>query len=341
MGHVVSQGEADELLQTEARRKLLSADNGAVEVTEDLIDLGRKAFYQETFGNEILFTDVAGILDGPLSVGNLARATLALKGNATTNLQVPLEEDFTTGRRTFKAGTVLSTGLDVPKGSLFPLGLVSLLERGKLRVGISCALCHAAVSEKSGRIIEGATNTDINLGPLLAMASNSAALFRQTDVNPTDIPQGQHTYIKSNGEVATLPDPKLLEDAVDASILSWPPGNFVSNGDLRNNSAKVPSSYTHDAWPYAWSGVASIGWFHGLTTLNNAVFGLNADPTTTADVAETVLGIGKETYLGAMFQKAAAPKFRLPEGTRPSEFLNKIDPTPGAPGIIAVVIPIP
>jgi hypothetical protein len=333
LGQTITSQEAEQLLQTEAGRQRLSPENGAVEITEDLINFGRKMFYQETFGNEVLFTDIVGIIDGPLGLGKLSRSILALQGQPTSNLQVTLDEAVALGDRTFPAGTVISTGLDVPKGSLFPVGLVNHLDRGKLRVGITCALCHAAVNEQTGRILEGATNTDINLGVLLAMATNSAALFRQTDVNPNQVPPGEQTYLTGDGESAQLPDPQIMEDAVDAAFLSWPPGNFVSNGDLVNNSAKIPSSYTHEAFPYAWSGVASIGWFHGLTTLNNAVFGLNADPTTTADAAPKILGIDKEVYLGTMFQNAARAKFRLPDGDRPSEFVEQVDPTPGAPGI--------
>ncbi|WP_416666893.1 hypothetical protein [Egbenema bharatensis] len=333
LGYVVDETEADALLQTEEGRELLSPDNGAVEITQDLLDLGRKSFYTETFGNEVLFTDVIGILDGPLNIPRLSKAVLALKGKPTNNLQVTLDEDITVGDRTFAAGTVINTGLDVPEGSPFPLGLVTHIDHAQPKVGISCALCHATVNPETGLIAEGATNIDVNLGTLLAFASNTSALFRQTDVNPTDIPSGQHAYINSEGEQDYLPDSQLLEDAVDAAVLSWPPGNFVSNGDLVNNSAKVPSSYTHEAWPYAWSGVASIGWFHGLTTLNNAVFGLNADPTTTADAAEAVLGIDEETYLGSMFQNASRSDLRLPEGAKPSEFVDQIDPTPNSPGI--------
>lgn len=337
LGKVVSSAEAEQWLQTEAGRAMLSADQGAVKITDELIQLGRDAFYRETFGNEALFTDVVGILDGPLSIGKIAQAVLALKGQPTTNLQLPLDREVSLGDRTFKAGTSLNTGLDVPKGSLLPLGLTTQIKQGHVRVGITCALCHATVNQSTGRIIEGATNIDINLGSLLALASNSAALFRQTDVNPTQIPAGDQLYINHDGETAQLPDQQAMENAVDAAFLSWPPGNFVSNGDLVNNSAKVPSSYTHEAYPYAWSGVASIGWFHGLTTLNNAVFGLNADPTTTADSAAAVLGIDKETYLGTMFQNAANPEFRLPEGARPSEFFEQIDPTPGSPGLNSTI----
>jgi hypothetical protein len=337
LGYVVSKTKADKLLETDEGCELLLPENGAVKITEELIDLGREAFYRETFGNEVLFTDVVGILDGPLSVGKLAKAILALNGQPTTNLQIPLDENITVGNRIFKEGTLLNTGLDILKDSVFPLGLMTHLDHGQLRVDITCALCHATVNGETGRVIEGASNTDINLGALIALASNSAALFRQTDVNPTQIPSGAHTYINAHGETANFPDPKIMEDEVDAALLSWPTGNFVSNGDLRNNSAQIPSSYTHDAYPYAWSGVASIGWFHGLTTLNNAVFAINADPTTTADAAEAVIGVDKETYLGTMFQNAANPKFRLPEGVQPSEFFEQVDPTPGAPSINSTI----
>ncbi|MBE9170218.1 hypothetical protein IQ238_22775 [Pleurocapsales cyanobacterium LEGE 06147] len=346
LGHTVDKQEAEQLLQTEEGRAQLSPDNGAVAVTRDLIELGRKSFYLETFGNEYLFTDVIGILDGPINIGKLTKAVLALGGKGTTNLQIPLDEDVTIGDTTFKAGTVLNTGLDVPKGSLFPLGIRNFLDHGKVRVGVTCALCHATVDSETKRILEGAPNIDVDTGLLLAFASNTAALFRQSSINPTEIPSGDlseaealrgRTYINKDGRENRLPDLKAMEDAVDAELLAWSPGNFTSNGDLNSNPSQIPSSYTHGAWPYSWSGVASIGWFHGLTTLNNAVFGVNADPSTTADSSEELLGIDKEIYLGTMLQNAANSKYRLPEGVKPSEFFDKIDPTPGTPGINQVI----
>ncbi len=80
LGYSVSKQEASKLLQIQAGQKALSPDNGAVKVTEELIDLGRDAFYQETFGNEILFTDVVGILDGPINLRSIVKAVLSLKG---------------------------------------------------------------------------------------------------------------------------------------------------------------------------------------------------------------------------------------------------------------------
>ncbi|MCC5620535.1 hypothetical protein [Nostoc sp. CHAB 5715] len=84
------------------------------------------------------------------------------KRKHTTNLQIPINEDVTVGGRTFKAGTLLNTGLDVPANSLVPLGMRASFTKGKLRFGITCALCHATLDNKTGRILEGAPNNDVN-----------------------------------------------------------------------------------------------------------------------------------------------------------------------------------
>lgn len=337
LGNAINKEEATRLLQTDEGQKQLSPENGAVAVTEDLLTLGRKAFYSETFGNEVFQTDVVGALDGPINPVTMTKAIARLAGKPTTNLQIPLDEDVTIGGRTFTKGTLLNTGLDVPARSLVPLGMRLSIGNGKLRTGITCALCHATVEPKTGRILEGAPNTDVNTGLVLAFATNSAAMFRQTDVNPTQIPPGEHTYIDADGQESRLPDAKALEDAVDATLLTWPPGNFDSTGTLVNNPSQIPSSYTFGAWPYGWSGHAAIGWFHGLTTLNSNVHGTNSDGTAGADASLPLLGIDKETYLGVLLQNAANPALRLPEGAKPSEFFDKIDPTPGEPAINQVI----
>lgn len=337
LGHVVTPQEAAQLLQTEAGQAQLSPDNGAVPITEDLINLGRDAFYRETFGNEYFFTDVVGAINGPINLVTMGKAIAALGGKPTTNLQITLDQDATVGGRTFPAGTKLDTGLDVPAGALIPLGMQAHLSKGKVRVGITCAACHASVDATTGRVLEGAPNNDVDTGLLQAFAINSAAMFRQTGVNPMTIPAGDRTYINADGQTETLPDAQALEDAVDAQLLAWPRGNFDSSPDNNNNPSQIPSSYTHEAWPYGWSGFSSVGWFHGLTTLNNNVHAVNSDPTTGADACKPLLGIDKETCLGIILQNAANPNFRLPEGTKPSEFLAQIDPTPGAPGLNEVI----
>lgn len=51
-------------------------------------------------------------------------------------------------------------------------------------------------------------------------------------------------YINKDGQEDRLPDIKVTETAVDTNLLSWFPGNFTSNGDLKNPS-QIPLSYTH------------------------------------------------------------------------------------------------
>lgn len=337
MGTTVSRAEAEQLLQTETGKIQLAPENGAIEITDELIQLGRDQFYRETFGNEYFFTDVLGAIDGPLNLVTIAKAITALKGKATTNLQVPIDQDLTIGGRTFKAGTLVSTGLDVPAGSLIPLGMQTFKRGAEVQVGLTCALCHVTLDKETGQIIEGAPNSDLDSGLLQAFGTNSAAMFRQTGVNPTTLPPGEHTYIDALGQTVYLPDPETVEDAVDAQFLAWAPGNFDSTPDNINNPSQIPSSYTFDTWPYGWSGFSSVGWFHGLSTLNNNVHATNSDPTTGSTASKYLNGIDKETYLGVMLQQAANSKMRLPEGIKPSTFFETIDPTPGQPGINEVV----
>jgi mono/diheme cytochrome c family protein len=337
LGKAITPNEAEPLLKTEAGRTQLSPEQGAVQVTDELIHLGRDAFYRETFGNERFITDVVGALNGPINLVTLTKAIARLGGKATANLQVPIDKDVVIGGREFKAGTFLNTGLDVPARSLLPLGMRTTVSQGKVRVGITCAACHASLDRQTGRILEGAPNNDLDTGLILAFASNSAAMFRHTGVNPLQFPSGNHTYINIKNQKVQLPDAKAIEDAVDADLLSWAPGNFDSTGTLSNNPSQTPSSYTFDAYPYGWSGHSAIGWFHGLTTLNSNVHATNSDATTGADGSQATLGIDKETYLGVVLQNAASLAFRLPPETKPSEFFDQVDPTPGEPAINAVI----
>jgi Di-haem oxidoreductase, putative peroxidase len=337
LGKVVSKDEAAGLLKTETGKNILSTENGAIEVNNKLIKLGRKSFYTETFGNEYFLTDVTGVLNGPMNIGNLTKAILALKGKHTTNLQVEMDRDMQVGNKKFQKGDTINTGLDVPTGSLFPLGVVANINNGKLRVGITCAACHARVDENTGRILEGAPNNDLDTGTILALASNSASWFRQTGVNPLSVRRGERFYINADGKKVHLPSAKELEATVDEQLLTWAPGNFDSTGDNKNNPSQNPSSYTFNAYPYGWSGFSGVGWFHGLTTLNNNVHATNSDLTTGADSSQELLGIDKETYLGVILQNSANLNFRLPEAAKPSEFFEKIDPTPGTPAMNEVV----
>jgi len=152
----VTKDEAAKLLQTDEGRNQLSPERGAVAVK--LLALGREAFIQ-TFGNEVFFTEVTGILDGPLNIGNLTKAIAALGGTPQTSRYLWI--GMSQSQITFKAGTLLNTGLDVSAGSLVPLGIQTHISNGKVRAGVLAA-CHAAVDKQTGRILEGAPNTDLD-----------------------------------------------------------------------------------------------------------------------------------------------------------------------------------
>ena len=154
-----------------------------------MVERGRQAFYQETFGNEVFLTDVMGMLDGGLTPTAVALAVAKLGGQGTTNLQVAMARDMRVGDRTYRKGELVPTGLDVPKGGAFIIGIKTFSDRGHLRMGITCALCHAAVDPGTGKVVEGAPNTDLNAGLLMALAKNSSAYFMHASVSQADPPQ--------------------------------------------------------------------------------------------------------------------------------------------------------
>ena len=319
----------------------VSHEEQEIEVTPRLLEMGRKAFYEETFGNEVFFTDIMGQMDGPINFVSIGKAVGKLRGKGTSNLQIELSDDVTVDGQTFKRGTLIDTGIDVPKGSYRPLGIVTKVTREGLKAGMTCAACHATVDNRTGKVIEGAPNSDLNAGLLMAFATNSAAYFRHTDVNPEEIAQLKKHLDRLDGSEAkekVLPDVKQFEDAVDRTLMSWPAGNFDSTIDLEANPAQIPDSFTFGDFPYGWSGFASAGPFHGLSTFNNNVHATNSDTLTTADQSEALFGIDTDVYYGTVLQNAANKRYRYTGGNqRPSDFFKAIDPTPGVPGVVQAV----
>ncbi len=324
-GRSVGHDEARALLATDQGRETLSPAHGAVAVDADVLARGRRAFYQETYRNEVFLTDVVGLLSGPLDLWAMAGALGSLAGGGTDNLRVALSEDAVVGGRTFRKGEVVATGLGVPRGSFVPLGIKLVYARGRLRAGVTCALCHAAVDP--GRVVEGAPNTVLNVGLVLALAPNSAAYFANTDARPAFGPQGQ------------LPPVKDLEDAVDATLLRWPQGSFDSTIDLTANPSQIPDAFTKDGFPYGWNGFASSGPFHGLTALGNNVHGQNSDATVHTHLSQTLFDIPPETYLALVLRNAAASRLRYDPGVAetPSALLRRVEDRPGLLGLNDVI----
>lgn len=339
--HSFTRQEADRLLATAQGRDTLSPANGAVKVDDNLLRLGRKSFYKETFGNEVFLTDVVGILDGPLGILNVTKAVLALHGRPTTNLRIEVPQTVAIGGRTFQKGSFLDTGLDVPRGALVPLGMSISVSHWRIRVGITCAACHAAVDPASGKVVEGAPNQDLNAGLLLALGTNSAAYFMHTDIHPLrDVPSDiTRTIAASTGARQALPNIAALENAVDTALLMWPRGNFDSLTDLKADPTQNPSSFTWGNHPYGWTGNFMAGPFHGLTSQNNNVHALNSDSFLLADASPALFDIDKEVYLAILLQHSATKKYRFDtsSGLTPSQFFASV--TRGRASINQVVLP--
>ena len=337
LGRRISDDEAGKLLATPEGRRVLSPTNGAVRIDDDLARRGRDDFYRETFGNEDVLTEIVGVIDGALSLPRLALAIATLGAGGTNDLKVSLDRDVTIGERVYRSGETISTGLDVPKGRWLPLGIRIFYDRGRVRVGATCALCHATVDGATGRVVEGAPNTNLNMGLLLALSANPSAYVGLTGHDPLDgaVAASGGVVRTSRGPNVALPDPDSLARNMRAMLASWPPGTFDSTPDQVNNPTSIPSTFTADAHPYGWSGQAAIGPFRGLWSLRNMAHGLQVDPITFAPTAQTALGLDSEHYLALILQLAASPWLRFDprDGRMPSEVIAAGWPGRVMPGI--------
>jgi hypothetical protein len=296
-------------------------------VDAESVKLGREAFYEETFDNEIFITDVAGMIAGPLPLDQYVKAIAALHGKGTTDLTVEVAADATIGGRKFRKGQILHTGLDVLPGGVSPLGLKISVRDGQPHVGMTCALCHSTVDRTTHALVEGAPNTDIHMGILMAFAANSTAFLPNAEIESLQKYVGPDaaSLQQRDGKRAQLPDARALEQAVDAVFLSWPPGYFDSTPDLTANPSQIPSSFTRGAHPYGWTGFAAAGPFHGLSVLNNNVHGVNADAIANSAASLTLFDIDPELFIATLLQGAASSAWRFdPRGSkRPSDFLRE------------------
>ncbi|MDX5445209.1 MAG: hypothetical protein LPJ87_04040 [Zoogloeaceae bacterium] len=338
-GRDISPAEAEALMQTGDGRAMLSPRNWAVRIDDELLELGREVFYAETFGNEIFITDVLGTLDGAITPWNVARAILALRGRGTDNLRVRLAQDVIVGERTFRKGEYVDTGLDVPRGSFAVLGMKLRYERGHLMAGITCALCHATVDPDSGKVLEGVTNADVDMGLLLALASNPGAYFARTDIKLDEHPElfddPARTVILSDGRKERLPDPQRLNRLAREVFIRWPPGSFDTMLDGEAGPTRTPDAFTAGDHPYGWTGFSAIGPFRGLNTLGNNVHAFNTDLLIEIHMAPIALGLDSEVYLGTLLQNAARERYRYRAGSGEDvgAFYGRVDPRPGSPGL--------
>lgn len=315
---------------------LLSNETNQTE--EQLARLGRKLFYQETFGNEIFFTDIMGVFNGALTIPSIAKAILKLKREGTSNLKVKAVKNVEIGDIQIKKGDMIETGLDVAKGSLTPLGIKVVLDQGKLKAGLSCAVCHSSTDTR-GNVVEGVPNSDLNAGLMLALGTNTAAYFTHAKIDHLQDFTKENADRNIHKSIPYLPDAEALEKKVDEAFSKWPKGSNSTTINFANNPVQIPDVFTKGDHPYGWSGQGLIGPFNGLVAAINNAHGQNTDSLTQAEASRDVLHIPKETYLATILQNAANKTYRYdPESNeKPSDFFSRVDPTPNAPGVNEVI----
>ncbi|MEH1827236.1 MAG: di-heme oxidoredictase family protein [Nostoc sp.] len=293
---------------------------GAVKITKELIAKGEDIFFNRKIGDTFGLQGVFGFALGFAKISNeLGVAIASLQGQPTTNLKITLQKDLTLGSRTFPKGTVIPTGLKIPKGQSGALGITASGD-------LTCALCHATLS--NSKVIPGVPNGELAIPLFIALAPNTAAGFARLNFNPLD-PQYKgngKTIIDSKGHQVELPDPDKLEKAFDDAVLDVPFGHFESSPDGIRDTTQIPSVFTFKDHPYLADGQFAVGPFAGLTAITNAVHSSEINLFAAAQVSEKTLGIDPEVYIGTLLQNAAVPSLRLPEGVivKPSEWLRGV-----------------
>lgn len=306
------------------------------EESEEFIELGKHLFYQETFGNEVFFSDILGLFSGTFTIPNIMKAIIKLNGEGTSNLKVEAAHTVKIGNRTINEGELIETGLDVPKGAYAPLGIKFKYDDGRFKAGVSCAACHTTV-DKQGSVIQGAPNSDLNVGLALALGTNTASYFNHTQLESLKkyIKDSTRTVKTSDGQEESLPDIDSLEEYVDSELVKWPQGSNDTTIDFKNNPVQIPDAFTKGDHPYGWSGQGLIGPFNGISAAINNAHSQNMDATSQTTISKPVMNIDKEVYLGTLLQNAANKKYRYDpkSGEKPTEFFAKVDPTPGVDGV--------
>jgi len=209
-------------------------------------------------------------------------------------------------------------------------------------IGISCAVCHASVSNE-GKRLAGVPNGELAIPFFIALAPNSSAAFArlntQLDVknfnplNPEYQPGEGKMIYNSKNQLVQLPDPQKFEKAFDDAVLDVPFGNFESTPDGIDDTTQIPSGFTFFNHPYTADGAFAVGPFNGLSIFNSAVHSSEINLLAAAQLSEKTLGIDSEVYIGTFLQNASDSRLRLPEGqpVKPAVWLRQIQETLGIP----------
>jgi hypothetical protein len=312
---------------------------GMVHVTPALVAAGASLFATRKIGDDFGLQAVLGFGAGFALISNdVFAAVAALAGAPTTNLVVTLSNTMKVGSHTFPAGYQLPTGLDVDKhGNVIGITLTDPDIPGAVVPGITCAICHAQVNMTTGEAVLGLPNLDIGTALFIALGPNSAAGFARLALDPLD-PKFQGPGSKqikdSKGNLVSLPDPQIFEDAMDDLVLATPYGQFESSPDAINNTTQIPSIYSGANSPSGWDGAFGVGPFGGVAMISNAVHTSEINLMAASQQSGPTIGVDREVYIATALQNATDPQVRYTPSTSvpPSAFLAAVraaDPNHG------------
>jgi hypothetical protein len=241
------------------------------------------------------FAQAIDRLDGVL--GNLYDGNGGADGSGYTN-DLVIEVPRGTRLLGIEVPERIHTGLDVEAGSAWPIGIVPkrapetdahlpylidpemlgvgpVQEPGKLRIGISCALCHYSLdvdwdgkpdlkSAQPGKHTPGSPyepqeswavgNQDLHVGWLFALASNPmlgfAVLSGPIGVHDLEASARWVKWVRDNYERA----PTAVKKEVVRGMLTQPRGYADISPNALYDNVQYPLLFTHEGWPYNYDG---------------------------------------------------------------------------------------
>jgi len=289
-----------------------------------MVAQGKQVFSQETFGNEKFWTDAMRLPQGIAKAGVTPLAALSLGLNVNVEALSPATAAaLTDALAKINAGTpATETVLANPAVTLAlinegaVIGVVPFDAQGKRKplgsdprfnardsldlgrgdkVGVSCALCHAATDNSVvpagfaglagsvGKQVDGVVAEKLDVGAIFAAADNPLAYlpFLQLAYDglggATLGRGGEFAGIKSTDTIAqqTADARAYLTGMNAAGLRHYPLSSFDATPDGIGNATYIPPFYRTDlAAPWGSSGA-----FEKLEDFNNLVYTVALDPT--------------------------------------------------------------
>lgn len=335
-----------------------------------VVDFGTKTLATETFGNEVFWTQMLGLLNGSVEVSGQSVGVLPIILDAIDSLDNVKGNLFTGNGGAFTQNLVINippnttldgviklpagpfpTGLAVPKGSPVPVGVIpvavasgtagalnpSALNPGypnqNFTFGVSCSLCHEIVRSDGSRL-PGMANNQLQIGAIFALAGNSAALFPLGGAMPQDIDPFKPGQVKFDNDGDGIVDADKATDferMIDEEFLLTPKGYFDVTLDARTNPTQTPVNSTNGNQPLLWDGLFANN-SEGRT--DNFVHSVLLDVSSlTALVGTPAQGLFP--YLASGSDAYLANLMQRSPAQLAGKTFKDIDPQPDVAGILA------